>query len=502
MAGEGREIELKLHVPSDAVAAVERALHDRTRSSLVHLQAAYFDTPAHDVAAAGLAWRVRRESNRWVQTLKGAVANGDGLVREEHNVPMKGRAWPSPDATVFAGTPAGDRLTEVLERLSEAGLEPPAERFRTDIHRLVRRQKVPGGTVEFAFDRGVIRSGSASTEVCELEIELVSGAPAAVIRTARRWAARYGLWADTVNKAMRGGLLADGATTAPVARGARPDLHAGMSVDDALRTITRTCLAQIQRNLSALANDLGQPEHVHMARVAIRKLRTVLRELGPLSPAVQPEWGDRLGEVFARLGEARDRDVLATHLPAIEAAGGPAFALPEHASTDAAEVARDPAVTALVLDLLEYSYGSPLADADDAPRLMAAVAGELKRLHRQTLREVGHFPTLPEEAQHQVRKRLKRLRYTAELTASIFPRRQVRAYVAALAPAQDALGSLNDLVVARDTFAAAAQAGVPEAWFASGWAAAQIPAAAAACVKPLRQAADAPRYWRTTKRSR
>lgn len=502
MAANGREVELKLRVPAASVNAVERALHDRTRSTTVHLQAAYFDTPAHDIAAAGLAWRVRRESNRWVQTLKGAVADGDDLVREEHNVPLKGRGRPSPDASVFAGTRAGDRLSAVLDRLSEQGSEPPAERFRTDIHRLVRRQKVAGGTVEFAFDRGVIRAGSSSTDVCELEIELVSGDPLAVIRTARRWAARYGLWADTINKATRGGLLADGATTAPLGRGSRPDLQPTMSLDEALRCIVRTCLAQIQRNLSALANGWGEPEHVHLARVGIRKLRTALREFGPSSPAVQPAWGEQLGDVFARLGHTRDRDVLATHLPAIEAAGGPAFSLPEHAAADAAAVAHDPEVTLLLLDLLEYAYGAPLADPDDAPGLVATVAGELRRLHRQTLRAVDEFASLAEEEQHRVRKRLKRLRYTAELTAAIFPQRQVRAYVKALAPAQDALGALNDLVVARDTFAAAAHAGVAEAWFASGWAAAHLPGAAAACVKPLRHAAQAPRYWRSQKRRR
>ncbi len=494
------EIELKLHVPAARVPAVEKALQDRTRSKMVHLQAAYFDTPGRDIAAAGLAWRVRREGNRWVQTLKGHLPESDGLERAEHNVVQHGRAWPKPDAAVFAGTPAGDQLATVLATLAERGSPAPAERFRTDIQRMERVQKVAGGSVAFAFDRGTIRApGGRSTEVCELEIELVSGSSAAVIATARKWVQRHGLWIDVVNKALRGSLVADGLSVAPVAKGVKPKLHEAMSADEMLRAITSTCLGQILRNTSALANDLAEPQHVHLARVGMRKLRSVLRELGHLSPAVQPEWADRLGEFFARLGAARDRDVLADLLPTIVAAGGPEFTLPVAAATDAGDVARDPAFTLLVLDLMEYAHGAPLpAQEGDLP-VRDLVAAELRRLHRHTLRGHAEFAGLEEEAQHSVRKELKRLRYVAELTAGLFPRKQVAAYVKALAPAQDALGALNDLVVARDTLAAHAAAGTPEAWFGAGWAAAQIPRAARACVRPLAAASAAPRYWRSTR---
>lgn len=497
------EVELKLHVPADRFSEVERALHDRTRSHTVHLRAAYFDTPEGHLGAAGLAWRVRREGQQWVQTLKWSPRKGHGFQREEHNRPVPGpagrrAAWPEGDATAFAGTAAGDRLHKVLGELAASGSPLPTTRFRTDVHRMERTQRLrTGGTVTFALDRGTITTpDGASTDLSELEIELVSGAPLTVITTARHWAERHGLWLDTVNKAMRGALLAQGTPPAPVARGARPALGRDMSVDAALRAMVEACLAPVLRNTSALANGLGGADHVHLARVNLRKLRTVLRELGPLSAAVEPAWADRLGEVFLRLGTTRDRDVIAALIPNLAAIGGPSFTLPPLECEDAGEVARDPAFTLLLLDLLAYAHGPALAADDGATTLPAAITGELRRLRRQALRDHAHFPTLPEEEQHLVRKRLKRLRYLAELTATLFPPKQAARYIKALAPAQDALGSLNDLIVARDTCAALAAEGVPEAWFAAGWAAAQIPAAASACVEPLAAAADAPRYWR------
>ena len=446
---------------------------------------------------------MRREGQRWVQTLKWAAPKGHGFQRDEHNQPVPGpagrrAAWPDGDPGVFAGPPAGDRLADVLADLAAAGAAAPSVRFRTDVHRLERTQRVrTGGTVTFAMDRGTITTPEgAATDVCELEVELVSGTPLTVIATARHWAERHGLWLDTVNKAMRGALLADGAVTARVARGARPALRPDMSVDAALREMVQACLVQVLRNTSALANDLGGPEHVHIARVGIRKLRTVLGEFGHLSPAVDPAWAARLGEVFGRLGATRDRDVIGGLIHDLEAIGGPTFTLPPLARDDAGDVARDPSLTLLLLDLLAYAHGPALPPAEGEPPLREAVAGEMRRLRRQALRGHAHFPTMEEEQQHMVRKRLKRLRYLAELTAGLFPAKQANRYIKALAPAQDALGALNDLIVARDTCTALAQEGFPQAWFAAGWAAAQIPAAAEACVAPLDLAAEAPRYWR------
>ena len=194
------EIELKFQVPPDRRRSVDAAVAGRAAAPRTRLQAAYFDTASRALARAGLALRIRREGRRWVQTLKGL--GDDGITRAEHNVVLTASHqadWPA-DPARHAGTAVGERLAAVLH---EAG-EPLSLVFRTDILRRTRRVRTPRGTVELAFDDGHINAGGQRLAVCELEIELVSGSPLAVIETARRWVLPHGLWLDTRSKAERG----------------------------------------------------------------------------------------------------------------------------------------------------------------------------------------------------------------------------------------------------------------------------------------------------------
>lgn len=495
----GLEIELKLHVPDEQAAAVERALSDRIRSTRTHLRAAYYDTPDHRLGQSGLAWRVRHEGHRWVQTLKASSADADGMSREEHNVEITTRSWPTADPALHDGTPAGAQLAKALKAIAKAGEEPPAERFRTDVVRLERHLKSEGGEVIFAYDVGHVTAGEARAPIRELEIELATGSPSLVIAQARRWTERYGLWIDTINKAQRGSLLADGATQAPVTKSITPELSAEMGLDAAVREMTRACLTQVLRNTAAIANDMYGPEHIHQARVGIRRLRTVVREFAEVAPAIDDTWDERLAEVFSHLGAARDRDVVSLMIPEIVAAGGPPITLPATMATDPVDVARDPALTLLLLEILEFAHGEPQPSPHD-DEVLQVVAEQLRRLHKQGLREHERFAELSDDEQHTVRKRVKRLRYTAELTSSLFKGKKVREFLKAMEPAQDALGELNDISVACTTFAEVSKE-MPEAWFAVGYMASRRPEAVQACMKPLRKAADAPRYWRKVGRA-
>jgi CHAD domain-containing protein len=72
------------------------------------------------------------------------------------------------------------------------------------------------------------------------------------------------------------------------------------------------------------------------------------------------------------------------------------------------------------------------------------------------------------EQQHQVRKRLKRLRYLADMLAPLFERRPVRRWMRAARRAQDALGRCIDNGIASQRFQAATRTDA-RAWFAVGW---------------------------------
>ena len=82
-----KEVELKFQVPPDRRRAVEVEVGGQQPAARMRLRAAYFDTPSGALAGAGLALRLRKEGRRWVQTLKGALPDGTGMTRAEHNVP-------------------------------------------------------------------------------------------------------------------------------------------------------------------------------------------------------------------------------------------------------------------------------------------------------------------------------------------------------------------------------------------------------------------------------
>lgn len=271
------EIELKLQVPPSKHAAFEAAVVGRAPAPRMHLQAAYYDTAARDLARAGLALRLRREGRHWVQTLKGAA--DDGMTRLEHNVPRGGgTAPPLLDPVLHAGTPAGERLVKLLGGLSADAL---LTLYGTDISRRTRQLVVrmvdqPQATVELAFDTGRIVAGDATLPVCEFEIELVAGSPLAVVEVARRWLPRHGLWLDTRSKAERGDLLARGQSMSPARLATVVRLKRRMTWSAARQAVLRSCADQILANASQIASGDHGADHVHQLRVGLRRLRSAL----------------------------------------------------------------------------------------------------------------------------------------------------------------------------------------------------------------------------------
>lgn len=554
------ETELKFQVPAGRWAALRKAV--ATASAVqTRLQALYVETPGHDLAAAGLALRLRKEGRVWVQTLKG---RGDGLMqRLEHEVRLPPQAGlPALDPARHDGSPAGALLRQVLAAARAAGRSDELRvLYRTDIRRTHRRLRQGGALVELALDEGQIvaepdppsatdAGGGARAPkplrlaVAEIEFELISGPPRALAALAARWAQRHGLWWDVRAKSERGFRLALGREQVPAVRAARQQLPAEVAeqrgagaapaealanaLARALAAMLNNTLAQALPNLAEIAGasspEGAAPEHLHQFRVAVRRLRSALRLFAAWTPVpaealtLEARWR----EVFTALGAARDADVLATvWQPRLLAAGAPPLAVlapPAAPSAAPGELLRTPEVSVLLLDTLALALQldrdpvAPVAPADvagdnparparSARTVDAATAARavLRRAWKAAWADARHFARAPVERQHRARKRLKRLRYALEFTAPWLPAKALKRWHGRLARALEALGQHNDLHAARTHYAALVQA-QPEAWFALGWLAAQEATTSERAQGALDKLQATPLPWKTGKR--
>src|SRR3989442_224412 len=200
---------------------------------------------------------------------------------------------------------------------------------------------------------------------------------------------------------------------------------------EVIRTVLAESVAQILRN-DPLVRTSKDPEAVHQARVATRKLRSHLRTFGPL---LDPEWTDplrsELGWLAMALGAVRDREVL------LERLRERAKSLPSSDSRSAASLLHllELEIESLrkklygeldsqrYVDLLESLVAaahSPITtlDADQpASQVLPPLAtGPWRRL-RSAVRQLPEQPTDPEL--HRIRILAKRPRYAAEAVAPV-----------------------------------------------------------------------------------
>ena len=522
-----QETELKFQVPAGARAGVARAVAGRTPARRVRLQAAYVDTPARLLAQAGLALRVRREGRLWVQTLKGAGA--DGMTRFEHNVPLgAGSEAPVADPARHAGTQVGERL---LALLAGHPAEVLSVRFSTDLMRRTRLVRSLHGVVELAFDEGFVAAGNGHdpamrVRLCELEIELKRGSPQAVIDTARRWLPRHGLWLDSRSKAERGDMLARGVEVAVPRTAQAVVLAKSQALIDARRQVLRSCADQVVVNASQVAAGGHGDEHVHQLRVGLRRLRTALQlfaaaDADAAAGARAAAIDGGAAALFRSLGNLRDAAVtdsafsadLAAALHSASVAGEAPLPPARKPGADvttavitATTLARSVAAQALLLDLFAVTSCAPADGEGDneadtvslpapPPKTRAVLARRIARWHRKAAADAKAWATLDDAGRHRLRKRIKRLRYAVEFGATLFHDGAVRRYLRPLRQLQDRLGEINDVVVAMAAYRARTDAD-PHAMFALGWLAARRDALLAQVAPLTKGFANVKGFWK------
>jgi inorganic triphosphatase YgiF len=458
---EPAEIELKLAVVSGRPHQVARMLPPAEFEQVL-LDDQYFDTPDAELRRRGLVLRVRREDDRWVQTLKSSsrlrelVAN-----RGEWEVELaRGGARPGPDLKRFDAA----ALREVMRAGFDAARLGAV--FRSRVKR--RRAVLSHGAsrIEVALDDGYIQARVDGRKrriaIAEVELELMDGDPADLLDLARHLVDQRKGPARLVpalrSKGERGYALAlddQAAALRASARGFAAELRVAMTTAEALRAVMRHGLAIVVANADAL-RDAPNPELVHQTRVALRRMRSAIRLFDRDHGDISAELADRLRWLAQALGQARDWDVLLdSSLPAFleharDAVEGGDLQKAAERERKRAIARTIRAVSArryakLVLALARWTVTAPpLA----TPTIGEVAAPLLDELADRMFAKARGFARLTTHQRHRVRIQAKRLRYALDLLSVALPERAAADYIDALSHLQDALGELNDVTVA------------------------------------------------------
>lgn len=451
------EIELKLALPPVQATRLKRhaLLAGAGRPLRRRLVSVYFDTPELDLMRAQAALRVRRAGRSWIQTIKIGGGSAGGL----HQRPE----WETP---TLSETPEPERFDApaVRELLTPARLARLRPVFETHFWRDVWSLPVAGGgSIEVALDQGFVSGGGHSQPICEVELELKSGPPTALYDLALDLAADFDLYPDPLSKAERGYALFQNLRSQPV-KAASVGLQPEMHVADAFVVVMQSGLEQFTANLAGLIHETD-PEYLHQARVAVRRLRSALTVFAPAlpDPALAP-LREELRWLMGVLGPARDWDVLVTEtLPPLMGAMADRSL---QSLARAAQLRRDEARTGMIaavssrrLTRLLLQTGQMLlrrpweqaveriGSAWQGSPASALAESVLDRRQRQLLRRGRHFARLDPAARHRLRIVAKKQRYAAEFFAELYAPKAARAYIKNLAALQDGLGALNDIAV-------------------------------------------------------
>ncbi|WP_181702377.1 CHAD domain-containing protein [Chthonobacter albigriseus] len=457
----GTESELKFELSRDEFDA----LKDSSRLTDIavgparvdRLTTLYFDTPDERLRRSGASLRVRRSEAGFEQTVKIGGDSGSMLARRtECNVAVPG---PEPDLDAI---PDDDIRAAVVEAL--AG-EAVVEAFTIAVERTSRTVTTTAGdTVDFVLDDGSVTTGDRREDLLEAEFELIDGDVQALFQVAATVLQGKPVRFSRTVKSERGYALLAGEGV-----GARKPLKAvaapideGMTVEEGLRSILRSCVAQIAGNLPVVLES-DDPEGPHQLRVGLRRLRTALTVF---KSVVDPAAAARLVEDVRWLGQEvgtlRDLDVLAEEIIA------PCAGYTDMSALETIIARRRGTVRGQVRSVLSGARtGSFLlglaayaetrgwlsdVDVEQSAKLSAPLeefaTAVLQRQWNKVVKTGRRVDELDPEERHDLRKRFKKLRYSIEFFEPLLSRREVRRIHRDTKRAQEILGYLNDVRLA------------------------------------------------------
>jgi CHAD domain-containing protein len=286
-----------------------------------------------------------------------------------------------------------------------------------------------------------------------------------------------------------------------------------MRPEEAFRATLLDCLAQITANAATLRAGRSV-EGLHQLRVAFRRLEVAL---GAFGREFRQDWLEemrgRAKVLLGRMSPARDLDVFVGKLLADPPKSGVRDGLAQLRSR--AETARDKAwasvadcISSVDFDLFADDIAAlassqlPLTRTRRLPRTAERMLDrQVKRVSKR-----GRVARSEEEGDlHRLRIALKKLRYTAEFFAPLYPRKDVARYLRKLRGLQNHLGDLNDVANVRAVVGnLVREKGKKEddgamryaAGAMVGWYGAQVPSAIKQALKRYRKFKRVKPFWR------
>ena len=200
------EIELKYRLKDkgqiEEILSDERVLEcmDPDSREELHMEAAYFDTSDRRLNREGITFRVRRENDKLVGTLKWNGTSEEGMhVREEINVPnLEESKFERPDPEVFCQSDMCENLKELIGQRTlerEVFVDYDRTQVRLDTGKVI---------CELSFDHGKVFRNEEEGTILEMEIELYSGDREEMEKFGAYLAEKYGLIAENKSKFRQG----------------------------------------------------------------------------------------------------------------------------------------------------------------------------------------------------------------------------------------------------------------------------------------------------------
>jgi len=450
------ETELKLRIAPDQLAKLKRhallKAYSVSRPSTHRLYNIYYDTPKLELHSSKMALRLRHVEGSWLQTMKGGGSVHAGLhQRNEWEVAVSGPALD------FSASEA----TEWKKHLPLSMRNKLHPVFVTDFFRTSRMLDFKGSQIELCIDQGMISIEHRSMPVCELELELKSGEPQRLFELALEILDVVPFELETISKAGQGYRLISGYAEYPVKGEALAETD---TLADALKVQIWSCLQNFQDNFSgvmghgAMVGD--DAEYLHQMRVALRRLRVVLRMAEKVRADKQlTRLYKDVSDLCIALGRIREWDVFIDQtaqpmckrkpkhagLQALLAASESQRAACYSALRDDAQVRE---TQRLLLRFAIWMNGKYWKPSGRQPPVQDFADCRLRKLTKRFVRSGQQLDTADAARLHALRILAKKLRYSAEFFESLYDKQQARAYLVTLSKVQDVLGRINDIAAA------------------------------------------------------